>query len=67
MPTDQPTLTLHMHPLASYCWKVLVALYEAVTAEKVQSLASRLLGQPLQMAVIGPFASDEPFRSAVGA
>lgn len=21
-------LTLHMHPLASYCWKVLVALYE---------------------------------------
>ncbi len=44
-----------------------VALYEAVTAEKVQSLAGRLLGQPLQMAVIGPFASDEPFRSAVGA
>jgi glutathione S-transferase len=21
-------LTLHMHPLASYCWKVLIALYE---------------------------------------
>jgi glutathione S-transferase len=31
MPTEQPTLTLHMHPLASYCWKVLVALYEAET------------------------------------
>jgi glutathione S-transferase len=29
MPNDQPTLTLHMHPLASYCWKVLLALYEA--------------------------------------
>jgi glutathione S-transferase len=29
--TDQPTLTLHMHPLASYCWKVLIALYEAGT------------------------------------
>lgn len=28
MPTDQPALTLHMHPLASYCWKVLIALYE---------------------------------------
>jgi len=23
--------TLHMHPLASYCWKVLIALYEAGT------------------------------------
>jgi glutathione S-transferase len=31
MPNDQPTLTLHMHPLASYCWKVLIALYEAET------------------------------------
>jgi glutathione S-transferase len=28
VPTDEPILTLHMHPLASYCWKVLVALYE---------------------------------------
>lgn len=31
MPTDESTLTLHMHPLASYCWKVLVALYESET------------------------------------
>ena len=22
------SLTLHMHPLSSYCWKVLIALYE---------------------------------------
>lgn len=29
---DRPTpLTLHLHPLASYCWKVLIALYEAGT------------------------------------
>ena len=27
----EPSLTLHMHPLASYCWKVLLALYEAET------------------------------------
>jgi len=26
--TDPSTLTLHMHPLSSYCWKVLLALYE---------------------------------------
>lgn len=31
MPNDEPALILHMHPLASYCWKVLVALYEAQT------------------------------------
>ena len=31
MSTDQSELILHMHPLASYCWKVLVALYETET------------------------------------
>jgi glutathione S-transferase len=31
MLTDQSSLTLHMHPLASYCWKVLIALYESET------------------------------------
>ena len=31
MPDDRPDLTLHMHPLSSYCWKVLIALYEAGT------------------------------------
>ena len=29
MPNNESILTLHMHPLASYCWKVLVALYES--------------------------------------
>lgn len=28
MPGSEPALTLHMHPLSSYCWKVLVALHE---------------------------------------
>jgi len=27
----RPTLTLYSHPLASYCWKVLLALYETGT------------------------------------
>jgi glutathione S-transferase len=34
MSTDTSALTLHMHPLASYCWKVLIALYEAETQFK---------------------------------
>jgi glutathione S-transferase len=31
MPNDQTGLTLYSHPLASYCWKVLMALYETGT------------------------------------
>ncbi len=31
MPTNEPALTLYSHPLASYCWKALVALYETGT------------------------------------
>ncbi|MDC0715593.1 glutathione S-transferase family protein [Nannocystis bainbridge] len=33
-----PDLTLHAHPLSSYCWKVLIALYEAGTAFTFQHL-----------------------------
>ncbi|RCK52343.1 hypothetical protein TH25_07525 [Thalassospira profundimaris] len=37
MPHDHAGLTLHMHPLASYCWKVLIALYDAdIAFEAVQ-------------------------------
>lgn len=32
MPTDDPALILHMHPLAAYCWKVLIALRENGTS-----------------------------------
>jgi len=44
-----------------------IARYEAVTVADVQRVAKRVLGQPLQVAIIGPFASDAPFRAAVGA
>ena len=44
-----------------------VALYGSVTAADVQRVAQSVLRQPLQLAVIGPFASDAPFRRAVGA
>jgi len=44
-----------------------IALYEAVTAADVQRVARLVLRQPLQLAVIGPFGSDSPFRSAIGA
>jgi len=32
------SLTLHMHPLSSYCWKVLIALYENDTPFEAQVL-----------------------------
>lgn len=44
MPPSEPALTLHMHPLASYCWKVLLALYEAGTPFRI----AQVNGQPKQ-------------------
>jgi predicted Zn-dependent peptidase len=44
-----------------------VALVDAITAEEVRRVANAVLRAPIQMAVIGPFAKDAEFRSAVGA
>jgi predicted Zn-dependent peptidase len=44
-----------------------IARYQAVTVADVQRVAKRVLAQPLQLAIIGPFPSDAPFRTAVGA
>src|SRR6266568_2530208 len=44
-----------------------VALVDAITAEEVRRVADELLKEPIQMAVIGPFARDSAFRLAIGA
>jgi predicted Zn-dependent peptidase len=44
-----------------------VALVDAITAEDVRRVANEVLHGPIQMAVIGPFAKDAAFRTAVGA
>jgi len=44
-----------------------VALVDAITAEDVRRVANEVLRAPIQMAVLGPFAKDAAFRSAVGA
>jgi predicted Zn-dependent peptidase len=44
-----------------------VALYEGVSASDLQRVAQRVLRQPIQLAVIGPFASDAAFRTSIGA
>src|SRR5439155_7688386 len=44
-----------------------VGLVEAVSAEDLHRVARRVLDQPLQLALIGPFESDAPFRAAAGA
>jgi predicted Zn-dependent peptidase len=44
-----------------------ISRYEAVTVADVQRVARRVLAQPLQVAIIGPFSSDAPFRTAIGA
>jgi predicted Zn-dependent peptidase len=44
-----------------------VALVDAITAVDVRRVANEVLRAPIQMAVIGPFAKDVAFRTAVGA
>jgi len=44
-----------------------VALVDAVTATDIKRVACEIMRGPMQMAVIGPFASDAAFRSAIGA
>jgi predicted Zn-dependent peptidase len=42
-----------------------LALVDAVTVEDIQRIACEILRGPIQMAVIGPFASEARFRSAI--
>jgi predicted Zn-dependent peptidase len=44
-----------------------IALVDAVTAADIKRVAADLLLNPIQLAVIGPFARDTGFRLAVGA
>src|SRR6266581_7819955 len=44
-----------------------LALVDGVTALDVKRVADELLKEPIQMAVIGPFARDSAFRLAIGA
>lgn len=44
-----------------------LAMVDAVTAHDVKRVARDLLSEPLQMAVIGPFARDAAFRRALDA
>jgi predicted Zn-dependent peptidase len=44
-----------------------VAILDAITPADLHRVAKRVLDMPIQMAVIGPFDSDRPFRKAIGA
>jgi glutathione S-transferase len=50
------SLTLHYHPLASYCWKVLIALYENSTRFDGQIVDLSSARQREALAAISPFA-----------
>jgi glutathione S-transferase len=75
----QAPLTLYLHPLASYCWKVLIALYENDTPFRPQIVATRLRVGADPRAPARPEASPRgtpsrggprprpPRRTAVGA
>ena len=38
MTANEPTLTIYMHPLSSYCWKALIALYESETPFRIEMI-----------------------------
>jgi len=44
-----------------------VAIIDALSAADLRRVATRVMGAPTQLAVIGPFSSPEPFRRAIGA
>ena len=44
-----------------------ISIVDGITAEDVRRVACDVLREPIQMAVIGPFAKDAAFRAAVGA
>ncbi len=44
-----------------------VQIVDSLTAADLKRVAGRVLDAPTQLAIIGPFESDAPFRSAVGA
>jgi len=44
-----------------------IGIVDALTTADLRRVAAHVMGAPIQMAVIGPFASEEPFRKAIGA
>lgn len=41
MTANEPALTVYMHPLSSYCWKALIALYEVQTPFRMEVIEGR--------------------------
>ncbi|HVD01086.1 MAG TPA: pitrilysin family protein [Candidatus Dormibacteraeota bacterium] len=58
---QQQLLAGRIRPMAE-----VVASIDAVDQATIQRVASRILDQPIQLSVIGPFASDAGFRAAIG-
>lgn len=58
------SLTLYFHPLASYCWKVLLALYEAETPFEAQRVDLADPGERAALARLWPVAKFPVLRDA---
>ncbi|TMD51239.1 MAG: insulinase family protein [Chloroflexi bacterium] len=59
---QQELLAGRIRPVAE-----VVAAVDAVDQATIRRVAKRVLDQPVQMAVIGPFPTDAEFRAAIGA
>lgn len=56
MMADPTGLVLHAHPLSSYCWKVLIALYENATPFTLKELNPGDAGEAAAFARLWPIA-----------
>jgi predicted Zn-dependent peptidase len=59
---QQELLAGRIRPVAE-----VVDAVDAVDVQTIRRVARRVLDQPIQLAVIGPFDSEAPFRAAIGA
>jgi glutathione S-transferase len=55
-------LELYMHPLASYCWKVLLALYENATPFQARTIDLADPDERAELAAVWPFAKFPVLR-----
>jgi len=58
---QQELLAGRIRPVAE-----IVAAVDGVDQAAISRVAKRVLDQPIQLSVIGPFNSDAKFRSAIG-
>jgi glutathione S-transferase len=65
MTVQEPVLTLYAHPLAAYCWKVKLALYESQTPFRTELIDGRPKAHPA-LSALWPIGKMPVLHDATG-